>query len=262
MDVCEKLSGEFPQVIFANATGYKYNATNFTNYSGRLYQARYLSGIAAGLKTKTNKIAYVAAMGKDNSEVSGGINAFALGVERVNPDARIFVKVTYSWFDPMGEAEAAKALIVLGCDVIAQHCNTAYPQLAAQDAGVWGIGFNGDMSSYAPRAVLTSVVIRWGVYYSRLVQSVIDGSFTTAPYFGGIVEGMVDITELTPELASPEMNGAIAQARRIMTGGSFNVFDGEMKTNDNRIIGEKGSTLADSEIIGNINWYYHTVIEP
>jgi hypothetical protein len=73
---------------------------------------------------------------------------------------------------------------------------------------------------------------------------------------------MVDITELSPELASPEMEEAVAQARRAMAGGSFNVFDGEMKTNDGRIAGVRGGTLPDSEIIGNINWYYHTVIEP
>jgi basic membrane protein A len=262
MDVCDKLSREFPQVVFANATGYKYNDLNFTNYSGRLYQARYLSGIAAGLKTGTNKIGFVAAMGKNNSEVSGGINAFALGVESVNPGAEIFVKVTYSWFDPMGEAEAAKALIGLGCDVIAQHCNTAAPQTAAQDAGVWGIGFNGDMSVYAPEAVITSVVLRWGVYYSYLVQSVIDGSFTTLPYFGGVAEGMVDITELSPALAAPGTESAVAEARRRITEEGFNVFDGEMRTNDGKIIGVKGSTLSDAEIIGGIDWYYHTIIEP
>jgi basic membrane protein A len=262
MDVCAKLAEEFPSVVFAHATGYKYNDTNFTNYSGRLYHARYLSGIAAGFKTETGKIGYVAAMGKDNSEVTGGINAFALGVESVNPGARVYVKVTHSWFDPLGEGEAAKALIAQGCDVIAQHTNTIAPQMAAQDAGVWGIGFNADMSVYAPRAVLTSVLLRWGAYYSYLVRSVIDGTFTTVPYFGGIAEGLVDITPLAPELATAEMAAAVEEARRGIRGGSFNVFDGELTANDGSIIGTKGATLPDSEIIGNIHWYYRTVIEP
>ncbi|MCL1957840.1 MAG: BMP family ABC transporter substrate-binding protein, partial [Fibromonadales bacterium] len=87
MNTCEKLSQEFPSVIFAHASGYKYNKTNFTNYFGRIYQARYLAGIVAGLKTKTNKIGFVAAQGKENSEVTGGLDAFALGVEKVNPKA-------------------------------------------------------------------------------------------------------------------------------------------------------------------------------
>jgi basic membrane protein A len=262
METCAKLADEYPQVVFAHAMGYKYNDTNFTNYSPRFYQARYLSGIVAGLKTKTNKIGFVAAMAKDNSEVTRGINAFALGVESVNSDARIHVKVTYSWFDPMGEEEAAQALIARGCDVIAQHCNTANPQRAAQNAGVWGIGFNGNMSLYAPGAVLTSVVPRWGVYYSSLVRSVIDGAFTTAPYFGGIADGTVDITPLSAELATAEMADLVEDARRRMIAGTFNVFDGELETNEGGIIGTRGQTLPDREIIGNIHWYYRNVIEP
>ena len=65
MDTCEALAEEYPEVIFSHGTGYKSNGKNFNNYFGRIYQARYLSGIAAGLKTESNKIGYVAAMGKE-----------------------------------------------------------------------------------------------------------------------------------------------------------------------------------------------------
>jgi basic membrane protein A len=260
MDACEKLAAEFPSVVFAHATGYKYNDTNFTNYFGRVYQARYLSGIAAGLKTQTNRIGYVAAMGRDNSEVSGGINAFALGVESVNPNARIFVKVTHSWFDPMGEANAARDLLAAGCDVIAQHCDTPNPQMEAEKVQRWSIGYNSDMSREAPGAVITSVVWNWEVYYTYLLQSVIDGSFTTAPYFGGIREGIVDITPLS-SLAAPGTAEAIAAARQRMESGAFNVFDGVLETNDGRAIGDVGATLPDEVITGGIDWYYRNIRE-
>jgi basic membrane protein A len=260
MDACEKLAEEFPRVIFAHATGYKHKGPNFTNYFGRVYQARYLSGIAAGLKTQTNKIGYVAAQGRDNSEVSGGINAFALGVESVNPNALVHVRVTHSWFDPMGESYAARWLLALGCDVIAQHCDTPNPQLEAEKAGKWSIGYNSDMSREAPDAVITSVVWNWGKYYAHLAQSVIDGSFTAAPYFGGLREGIVDITPLS-EFAPPGAAGAIVAARKRMEEGAFNVFDGPMETNDGRTIGGAGTTLPDSVISGGIDWYYRTVRE-
>jgi basic membrane protein A len=247
-------------VIFAHATGYKYNDTNFTNYFGRVYQARYLSGIAAGLKTETGKIGYVAAMGKDNSEVTGGINAFALGVESVNPDARVFVKVTHSWFDPMGETNAARQLLALGCDVITQHCDTPNPLVEAEREGKWGIGYNSDMRREAPEAVITSVIWNWGVYYTWLVQSVIGGSFTTTPYFGGIREGIVDIASLS-HLAAPQSAGAIAAARQRMESGAFNVFDGVLETNDGRTIGGAGTTLQDEVITGGMDWYYRNIRE-
>jgi basic membrane protein A len=260
MGACEKLAQEFPAVIFAHATGNRHNDTNFTNYFGRVYQARYLSGIAAGLKTESGRIGYVAAMDKSNSEVSGGINAFALGVESVNPQAVIYVRVTHSWFDPPGEANATRELLALGCDVITQHCDTPNPQLEAERAGKWSIGYNSDMSREAPDAVISSVVWNWGEYYAYLAQSIIDGSFTTAPYFGGLREGLVDLTPLSA-LAAPGTAEAVAAARERIESGAFNVFDGALETNDGRIIGEPGSTLPDELITGGINWYYRNVRE-
>ena len=141
MDTMEALAEEFPDVIFSHGTGYKNNGTNMNNYFGRIYQARYLSGIVAGMKTESNLIGYVAAMGQENSEVTGGIDAFAMGVYSVNPDAKVYVKVTNSWYSPTEETNAAKALIAEGCDVIAQHCDTPNPQLEAEAAGVWGVGY-------------------------------------------------------------------------------------------------------------------------
>ncbi|MDR1019213.1 MAG: BMP family ABC transporter substrate-binding protein [Synergistaceae bacterium] len=261
MDACEKLAAEYPSVIFTNASGYKQNDTNFTNYFGRIYQARYLSGIAAGLKTESGKIGYVAAMGKDNSEVTGGIDAFAIGVESVNRDARIYVKVTERWYDPAEEANAAKSLIALGCDVIAQHCDTVNPQIEAQRAGVWGVGYNSDLREDIPGTVIVSVVWNWGAYYARLIESVIDGSFTTAPYFGGISDGIVGLTSLDETLLPPGAALAVEEARERIASGEFDVFSGVMETNDGRFVGSEGETLPDSEITQGIDWYYRNVAE-
>jgi len=260
MDVCEQMAAEHPNVVFAHASGYKYNDTNFTNYFGRLYQARYLTGIAAGLKTQTGKIGFVAAQGVSNSEVTGWLNAFAMGVESVNPDAQIYVSVTHSWFYPAGERKAAQELIAEGCDVIAQHCDTAEPQIAAEQAGVWGIGNNVDMSGVAPDAVITSAIWNWGSYYTFLIGSIIDGSFTTEPYLGGLADGMVGIAPLAPALSTQEMAYAIAAAEEDIIQGNLVIFSGEMETNDGSIVGTPGGTLPDSEIAVGIDWYYHNII--
>jgi len=262
MNTCEKLAQEFPSVVFAHATGYKYNKTNLTNYFGRVYQARYLAGIVAGLKTKTNKIGFVAAQGKENSEVTGGLDAFALGVEKVNPKARIYVKVTHSWFDPMGEAFAARTLLEEGCDVIAQHSDTPTPMIEAEKAGVWGIGYNTDMSADAENAVLTSVIWHWSAYYTALVQSVIDGSFTTTPWFGSLKDRIVDLVPLNPKIPlNEETPRILEEERQRIESGVYDVFHGIMKTNEGKIIGKEGENLSDEDIRSGINWYYHTVIE-
>jgi len=259
MDTCEKMAAEHPDVIFAHASGYKSNAVNFTNYFGRMYQARYLTGIAAGLKTETGKIGFVAAQGISNSEVTGWLNAFAMGVESVNPGAKIYVSVTNSWFDPAGERMAAEKLIGEGCDVIAQHCDTAEPQIAAEKAGVWGVGNNVDMSGLAPDAVLTSAVWNWGIYYKFLIGGIIDGSFTTEPYFGGLADGMVDTAPLAPALAKPGMAEAVAEAKEQIKTGKFIIFGGEMQTNDGQTVGAPGGALSDGEIAVGINWYYRNI---
>ena len=261
MNVCEKLAAEFPLIIFAQSMGYKYNNTNFTNYTVRLYQARYLSGIAAGMKTNTGKIGYVAALGKDNSEVTRGINAFAIGVQEANPDAQVYVKVTYSWYDPMGETVAANELIAAGCDVITAHSDTEMAQITAQRAGVWAIGFNTDMSVKTPDAVITSVIPSWGAIYTGLMESVIKGTFKPEQNFYGLQEGAVDITPINKELAAPGTEEAVQTARQRVMDGNFSIFDGVLETNDGKTIGEAGKTLPDQIILSNINWYYKNVVE-
>ena len=259
MDTCEALAEEFPDVIFSHGTGYKSNGVNFNNYFGRIYQARYLAGIAAGKKTQTNKIGYVAAMGQDNSEVTGGCNAFAMGAYSVNPVCEVYVKVTNSWFDPEGEAQAAQALIAEGCDVIGQHCDTPNPQTAAEKAGVFGVGYNSDMSKDAPDAVLTSVMWDWSVYYTKAVQSVIDGTWDGSNYFGGMEDGLVTIAPLA-DFCADGTQEAIDEAKAKIVSGEWDVFDGVIETNDGSTVGTEGQHMADADITGNMNWYFKNVV--
>lgn len=260
MDTCEALAEEYPDVIFSHGTGYKSNDTNFNNYFGRIYQARYLSGIVAGMKTETNKIGYVAAMGSENSEVTGGADAFAIGVAEVNPDAQVYVKVTNSWLSPTEETNAAKALIAEGCDVIGQHCDTPNPQTEAEAAGVWGVGYNSDMEKDAPGANLTSVIWNWGKYYTEATKKVIDGTWTAENYFGGMKEGLVDIAPLNEDLVAPGTQEKVDEARKRIVEEGFNVFDGVLETNDGKTVGEEGKTLDDATITGGINWYYKNIV--
>ena len=259
MNVTAEMAEENPDIFFAHGTGYMSNGKNFTNYFGRIYQARYLSGIAAGRKTKTNKIGYVAAQDINNSEVTGGIDAFALGVYSVNPDAKIYVRITNSWFDMDKEKQYAEDLVDAGCDVLAQHCDTSFPQQVAAEHGVWGIGYNSDMSKDTPDATLCSVVWNWSAYYTQAVQNVIDGKWTGENYYGGMKEGLVDITGLSDTLNDKEIISLINDARANILNGSFNVFDGEIETSTGDTIGKKNSTLDDATITGGINWYFKTV---
>jgi len=271
-----ELAKEYPDVIFSHGTGVDPATANTNNYFGRIYQARYLAGIAAGLKTKTDKVGFVAAWGTDNSEVTGGLDAFAKGVAAVNKDAKIYVKVTNSWFTVEGEKQAAEALIDLGCDVIGQHCDTTAPQLAAQEAGVWGCGYNSDMTKEAPKAHLTAPIWNWGVYYTKAIEAAAKGTFKEfGNYFGGMEDGFVDISPLSANCAEGTKE-IIDQVKALIIDGSFGVFDGKqvsvgadnkvtlvdeaLKDNAGKtIVAAGGACLADPTIRSGIHWYYSNV---
>ena len=259
MDTCEALAEEFPDVIFSHGTGYKSNGTNFNNYFGRIYQARYLSGIIAGMKTETNKIGYVAAMGQENGEVTSGCNAFAMGVASVNPDAQVYVSVTNSWFDPEGEKQAAERLIAEGCDVIGQHCDTPNPQTAAEEHGVWGVGYNSDMTKDAPGATLTSVMWDWSVYYTKAVQNVIDGTWVAGEkvdnYFGDMADGLVTLGEFNTDLVTEDMIAQVEEVKAKIISGEWDVFDGKTEIMDN----EGNAHTLEGADYGSCNWYYENV---
>ncbi len=259
METTAAMAEEYPDIYFSHGTGYMSNSKNFNNYFGRIYQARYLSGIVAGMNTKSNLIGYVAAQDSSNSEVTGGIDAFAIGVASVNPDAKINVIITNSWYDPEKEEAASRQLLDMGCDVMAQHCDTAYPQTLAQERGVYGIGYNSDMSKETPDSCLTSVIWNWSAYYTSAVKSIIDGSWDGSNYYGGMAEGLVGITNLA-SFAAEGTQEKVDEATAAILSGQSNVFDGVMTTNTGETIGQEGSTLDDATITGGINWYYHNVV--
>lgn len=259
MEITAEMAKEYPDVYFSHGTGYMSNGSNFNNYFGRIYQARYLSGIVAGMNTKSNKIGYVAAQDSSNSEVTGGIDAFSIGVQSVNPDAKVYVVVTNSWYDPEKEEAASRTLLDMGCDVMAQHCDTPYPMTLAQEYGVYGIGYNSDMSKDVPDACLCSVVWNWSAYYTKAVTDVIRGTWDGENYYGGMKEGLVDITELA-SFCAPGTEEKVSEASEAILNGTNQVFDGELKTNTGEIIGKEGETLDDATITGGIDWYYENVI--
>jgi len=262
MDAIDKLAKEFPSVIFAHASGDKYNDANFTNYFGNIHEARYLAGLIAGMKTKSGRIGYVTGMGKEHSLVASGVNAFALGVEKVNPAARVYVRTIYSWYDPMEERAAARSLIAKGCDIITLHCDSADALKEAEKAGAFGIGYNSDMHDEAPNAILTSVVWNWGVYYISMVQSVIDGTFTPVPYMGSLKDRFVDITPLNAVMSwDPAVLRVLETEREQIASGKRHIFEGVFESNDGRVIGKAGEIIPVNEVLYGMNWYYRTVIE-
>ena len=286
---------EYPDVIFSHATGFKSNDTNYNNYFGRIYQARYLAGIAAGLKsleTGNNNIGYVSAYDTEYAETCSGINGFTLGVQAVNPNATVYVKELGTWTDEVNEYAFAEELIKsYGCGVIAQHCDSAQPQIAAQDAGVFGCGYNSDMTADAPKAHLTAAIWNWNVYYHTAIQAAMDcngdaSQFVTkmggSAYYGGLAEDFVDVSPLNETTVAPGTDAAIEAVKAKIVSGEWDVFsgvklhvnvntDGTVSVDQadealvdnagNEIVAAGGPSVEDSVITGSMNYFVAGVEE-
>lgn len=250
------MAEKYPDVKFMHCSGYEMRE-NMSNYFGRIYQARYLTGIAAGLKTESNKIGYVAAM--EIPEVTRGINAFTLGVRSVNPDAEVVVKWTHTWVDSALEKEAAVALLDEGCDVIAQHQDSPAPMIAAEERGKWGVGYHSDMSTAAPGAVLTSAVWDFTQYYVNQVKAAMDGTWEADSFWGGMDTGVVGITPLNPDLAPEGAQEKIDEATAKMMSGEWDVFDGPITDQDGNVRVAEGESLSDEEKLS-IDWFVEGVV--
>lgn len=255
MDGTEKAAQNHPDVKFLHCSGFKMS-DNMGNYFGRMYEPRYLSGIVAGMKTKTNTIGYVAAF--EIPEVIRGINAFTLGVKSVNPEASVKVKWTHTWLDPAKEKEAAKALLAEGVDIIAQHQDTTGPQVAAEEKGVWGIGYNTNMSKAAPKAYMTAPLWNWGTYYVDQVKAVMDGNWKAESYWGGMEDGIVYLDPLT-EIAPEGAKEAVDKAKADILSGKNKVFAGPLKDQDGNVKVPEGTVMSDAELLG-MDWFVEGVI--
>lgn len=250
MDYVLNVAAKYPNVVFMHCSGYKV-AANVGTYFGQIEQPRYLSGIVAGKMTTTNVLGYVAA--HPIPEVIRGANAFTLGVRSVNPNATVKLVWTNTWYDPAAEKEAAKSLLEAGADVIAQHQDTPGPQQAAEEAGKYGIGYNSDMRTYAPKANLTSPVWNWGPYYVSVVQAVKDGTWKSEQYWGGLSDGVVDIGPYS-DLVPQEVRTLVDQAKQDMLSGKLLVFAGPLKDQQGTVKVPAGTTMTDQEIL-NMNWF-------
>ena len=239
-----KVAKQFPNVIFEHATGYK-QAKNVGIYNVRFYEGRYLAGIVAGKMTKTNVAGYVAAF--PIPEVVMGINAFTLGMRSVNPQAETKVIWVNSWFDPGREREAADVLITQGADVVTHHTDSTAVVQAAEEKGVWAVGYHSDMSKYGPKAHLTAVIHHWGDYYTKTTQAVLDGSWQSQNTWGGIAQGMVSLGVMN-EAVPADVAALVNEKQEAIKTGAFHPFQGPFKNQDGEIAIAEGTTISDEDL--------------
>lgn len=239
-----KVAKSFPKVLFEHATGYK-RAKNVGTYNARFYEGRYLAGIVAGKMSKSGTAGYVAAF--PIPEVLQGINAFTRGMRSVNPKAQVRVVWVNSWYDPGREREAAMALISQGADVLMQHTDSTAPVQAAEEKGVYAIGYHSDMSKYGPKAHLTASTHDWTGFYGKLVGEALAGKAQPTNIWGGIKDGMVKMAPYNPAVPQ-DVRDLVAKAAADIAAGRLHPFGGPVKDQGGKERVPAGKFMPDDQL--------------
>ena len=247
---------EYPDIQFCHATGYQAASSglsNMHNYFDAIYEARYVSGVVAGMKLNEMiengditadqaKIGYVGAF--PYAEVISGFTSFYLGAKSVCESVTMEVQYTNSWADMTAEGEVANQLIADNCVLISQHADTTGAPTACEAAGVPCVGYNIDMTSVAPNTALTSASMDWGVYYTYAVQCMLDGTAIDTDWCKGFAEGADKITALNDKTVAEGTEEKVKEVEDALIDGSLHVFDTSAFTVDGKELDtyKKGDT--------------------
>ncbi len=240
-----KVAKRFPNVKFEHATGFK-RAKNMATYNGRFYEARYVMGQIAATASETGTAGYIGAF--PIPEVVRGMNAFMLGAQSVDPDFKVKVIWVNSWYDPGREADAAKALVDQGVDVILQHTDSPAPLQIAQERGVLAFGQASDNIEFAPTSQASALLNDWAPYYIDRIQAVMDGTWEATDTWGGIDSGMVKLAPLRN--VSDEVKAVAEETIAKLESGEFEPFTGPVYKQDGTVFLEDGVEVTDEQLLG------------
>ena len=250
MNPALKVAKEFPDVKFEHATGYK-TAENFTYYNARFYQGRYFAGKLAASMSKDGHLGYVAAV--PIPEVLQGINAYTLGAQTVNPNVKVDVVWTNTWYDPGKEADATNTLIGQGCDIITHHTNSQAVASTAESKGVKVISYNSAMVKAAPTQLIGAVTHHWDEYYAKRIQAVMDGTWKVEPLWGGAELHMIALENISKD-AKKEVVDDIKATYAKMEKQQFKIFTGPIMDNEGKMRIAEGVT-ADDKMLTTMNYF-------
>jgi simple sugar transport system substrate-binding protein len=250
MEPTLKVAKKYPNVHFEHATGYKRDK-NMSTYSGRFYEGRYIQGQIAAKMTKAGVLGYIGSF--PIPEVISGINATMIGAQTVNPNIKVKIIWVNSWFDPGKEADAAKALIDQGADIIMQHTDSPAPMQVAYERGKLAFGQDSEMIKFGPKAQLTSIIDNWGPYYIARVKAELDGTWKSEDIWDGLKQKMVVMAPYTN--MPDDVKKAAEETEAAIKDGKLFPFKCPVIGQDGKEVECKGGDhLADGQVLG-MNFY-------
>lgn len=243
MEDTVKAAEKYPDVKFFHTSGFKRSA-NMATYMADMYQIYYLNGLIAGAMTQSDKIGYVAAF--PIPELFRHMNAFALGIKEVNPDAEVHVKWIYAWYGPDKAREAAEALVAEGCDVLGFTEDTPTVIEVAQEyqdkgTDIYALSHYSPMQAYGSEAVITGQLTDWGPMVVQMLEDTKAGKTDDLTNYDLLWLMEDNVVELGGDWENKINPIYIDTLKGIMTDsadfGSISIYDLVMKRYDQMMMG-------------------------
>jgi simple sugar transport system substrate-binding protein len=250
MDPTLKVGKKYPAVMFEHATGFKRDK-NVATYSGRFFEGRYIQGQIAAKMSKKGVLGYIGSF--PIPEVISGINSTMLAAQKINPDIKIKIIWVNSWFDPGKEADAAKALLDQGADVIMQHTDSPAAMQVASERGALAFGQDSDMIKFGPKTQLTAVTNNWGPYYVTRVKAMLDGTWKSEDTWAGLKEKMVVMAPYTN--MPDDVKKMAMDTEAAIVAGTLKPFACPIMGQDGKPVECKGGDQLDPGQILGMNFY-------
>jgi simple sugar transport system substrate-binding protein len=250
MDPTLKVAKRHPKVMFEHATGFKRDK-NMSSYSGRFFEGRYIQGLIAAKMSKKGVLGYIGSF--PIPEVISGINATMLAAQKINPDIKIKIIWVNTWFDPGKEADAAKALLDQGADVIMQHTDSPAAMQVASERGALAFGQDSDMIKFGPKTQLTAVTNNWGPYYVERVKAALDGTWKSEDTWAGLKDKMVVMAPYTN--MPDDVKKMAMDTEAAIIAGTLKPFKCPIMGQDGKEVECKGGDALDPGQVLGMNFY-------
>jgi len=257
-----KVAKKYPDVMFLHCGGLwdpKKHPKNVGSYFGYIDEPVYLSGIIAGLTTKTNKLGYIAAI--PIPQVLRNINSFTMGARSVNPKISTHVVFTGGWANPVKEAESANSMVDQGVDVLTCHVDSPKVVIeTAEKRGVYSCGYHVDQSVLAPKGFLTGAEWNWSKVYLDYADMIKNKKTIPNLVRGGLKEGVVKSSPYG-KVVSATAKTAADKVRKKFMDGSMIVYAGPLKYNTGKPVIPAGKSYSQTDIwLESMDWLVDGVI--
>ena len=251
MNPCLKAAVRHPKVRFFTCT---MNAAHryIRSYDARIYEAKYLSGILAGILTDNGKIGYLSTYPIPVNLVN--VNAFALGVKAVNPTAKVYLQ----WTSETG-SDAVSFFRNNGIRIISGR-ELITPSSFSREFGLYETEVDGSLTN------LAMPIINWGILYRKLIAGIQNGNFEDQDkksgqralnYWWGMESDVIDL--VVSRHLPAETVKFISFLQESIRNSSLQIFKGVLRS-QNGIENSDPDHVLTPEELTSIDWLMDNVV--